>query len=48
MTLARKGQGFGFREAEAAAKPFATKYYSAHLHQGVLVAPPFVAEALGE
>ena len=48
VTLARKGQGFGFREADAAAKTFPTKYYSAHLHQGVLVAPPFVAEALGE
>ena len=46
--LARKGQGFGFRDGDAAAKGFKTKYYNAHLHQGVLVAPPFVAEALGE
>ena len=48
VTLARKGQGFGFRDGDAAAKGFKTKYYNAHLHQGVLVAPPFVAEALGE
>ena len=48
VTLARKGQGFAFRDGDAAAKGFKTKYYNAHLHQGVLVAPPFVAEALGE
>jgi spermidine synthase len=52
-TLARKGGGFGgmpfdFREADAEAKPFATKYYSAGIHRGALVSPPFVAEALGE
>ena len=34
--------------ADAQAKSFATRYYTAHLHTGVLVAPPFVAEALGE
>ncbi len=48
VTLARKGKDFGFREADAKAKAFPTKYYSAPLHTGVLVAPPFVAEALGE
>jgi len=48
VTLARKGQGFAFREGDARAKGFPTRYYSAHLHHGVLVAPPFVAEALGE
>ena len=50
VTVASKqaGFGFGFRQADAQAKPFATKYYTAHLHTGVLVAPPFVAEALGE
>src|SRR5690606_6406886 len=48
VTLARKGQGFGCREADAQAKPFQPRYYTARLHQGVLVAPPFVAEALGE
>ena len=46
-TLARKGQGFGFRESDARAKPFATKYYSADIHKGAQVLPPFVAEALG-
>ena len=45
-TLARKGQGFEFREAEARAKPFATKYYSADVHKGAQALPPFVAEAL--
>ena len=47
-TLARKGgRGFGFREADAAAKVFATKYYSADMHKAAQVLPPFVAEALG-
>ena len=46
-TLARKAQGFGFRESAARAKPFATKYYSADIHKGAQVLPPFVAEALG-
>ena len=32
----------------AQAKGFDTLYYTAHLHTGVLVAPPFVAKALGE
>ena len=45
-TLARKGQGFGFREADARDKPFATKYYSADVHKGAQALPPFVAEAL--
>ena len=50
VTLASKQAGFdfAFREADAAAKPFDTLYYTAHLHTGVLVAPPFVAKALGE
>jgi spermidine synthase len=48
VTLARKGEGFDFREADARAKAFKTKYYTPDLHRGVLVAPPFVAEALGE
>jgi spermidine synthase len=47
-TLARKGsRGFDFREADAAAKPFATKYYSAAVHRAARTLPPFVAEALG-
>ena len=45
-TLARKGLGFGFREADARAKPFKTKYYSADVHKGAQALPPFVAEAL--
>ena len=50
VTVASKqaGFGFGFREADAAAKPFETLYYTAHQHNAVLVAPPFVAKALGE
>ena len=48
VTLARKGGGFDFREADARAKAFKTRYYTPDLHRGVLVAPPFVAEVLGE
>ncbi|MCR6664264.1 MAG: polyamine aminopropyltransferase [Luteimonas sp.] len=47
-TLARKSGGFDFREADARAKPFTTKYYSADIHKGAQHLPPFVAEALGE
>ena len=39
---------FDFREGDASSKSFETLYYSAHLHTGALVAPPFVAKALGE
>jgi spermidine synthase len=35
-----------FREADAAAKPFDTGYYSAAVHRGALALPPFVAKAL--
>ena len=45
-TLARKGDGFEFREADARAKGFDTRYYSADIHRGALATPPFVAEAL--
>ena len=50
VTIASKAAGadVAFRQADAAAKPFDTLYYTAHLHTGVLVAPPFVAKALGE
>ena len=48
VTLARKAGGFDFRETDARAKAFKTKYYTPDLHRGVLVSPPFVAEALGE
>ncbi len=47
-TLARKSGGFEFREADARGKSFDSKYYSADIHRGVMVAPPFVAAALGE
>jgi spermidine synthase len=47
-TLARKAGGFDFRVSDARGKAFATRYYSADIHAGALVAPPFVAEALGE
>jgi spermidine synthase len=52
-TLARKhagpGQGgFGFREADARGKAFATQYYSADIHKGAATLPPFVAQALGD
>jgi spermidine synthase len=38
--------GFGFREADARAKTFPTRYYSADVHKGAQALPPFVAEAL--
>ena len=47
-TLAKKSGGFEFREADARAKAFASKYYSADIHKGASTLPPFVAEALGE
>src|SRR5690606_7241878 len=47
-TLARKGgRGFDFREADATAKAFPTRYYSTGIHKAAQVLPPFVAEALG-
>jgi spermidine synthase len=46
-TLARKGQGFDFRQADARAKAFDTKYYTADIHQGAACLPPFVAAELG-
>ena len=50
VTLASKQAGFNFdfRQADAQSKPFQTLYYTAHLHTGVSVAPPFLAQALGE
>jgi spermidine synthase len=45
-TLARKSGDFDFREADARAKAFETKYYSAEVHRGAQHLPPFVAEAL--
>lgn len=46
-TLARKGDALTtFRSAVAAAKSFATKYYTAGIHHGALATPPFVSAAL--
>jgi spermidine synthase len=47
VTLARKGQSsFDFRQSDSASKSFDTLYYTAALHTGVLVTPPFVQAAL--
>lgn len=46
VTLARKSGGFDFREADARAKPFDTRYYTADIHIGAKHLPPFVTEAL--
>ncbi|WP_024888850.1 polyamine aminopropyltransferase [Luteimonas huabeiensis] len=45
-TLARKSGGFDFREADARAKAFETRYYSADVHRGAQALPPFVAAGL--
>jgi spermidine synthase len=47
-TLARKGAAAieAFREADAAAKPFATRYYNAGVHRAALSAPEFLRTAL--
>ena len=49
-TMAKKAAGadFGFRDADARGKGFRTGYYSADLHKGAQVLPPFVAEALSD
>jgi spermidine synthase len=47
-TLARKADGFAFREADARGKAFDSLYYSADIHRGALALPPFVAAALGD
>ena len=48
-TLAGKGADVtSFRQSAATDKPFATRYYSAAIHQGALVLPPFMADALSE
>ena len=46
VTLARKSGGFDFREADARAKAFDTRYYTADIHIGAKHLPPFVTEAL--
>ena len=46
-TLARKtGAVADFREADAAAKPFATQYYNAEIHRAALATPEFMRRAL--
>lgn len=53
-TLARKAgtaeqngaPGFAFRDADARTKAFDTRYYSADIHAGAAILPPFVAAAL--
>lgn len=48
-TMAGKVGAFdGFREADAAARPFPTRYYTPEGHRGAMTLPPFLAEALGE
>jgi spermidine synthase len=46
MAMKAAGADFAFREADARARPFPTRYYSAEVHQGAKALPPFVAEAL--
>jgi spermidine synthase len=46
-TLARKGGALdAFREHDAAAKPFATRYYNADVHRAALAQPEFLRTAL--
>jgi spermidine synthase len=45
--LAGKGDLNFFREGDARAKTFATRYYNAEIHQAAFVAPEFFREALG-
>ncbi|QSA95735.1 polyamine aminopropyltransferase [Methylococcus sp. EFPC2] len=47
-TLAGKGDLTRFREADARAKPFATRYYNADIHRAAFVAPEFFRQALGQ
>jgi spermidine synthase len=49
VTLAVKtGSAQQFREADAAAKPFATEYYNAEIHRAALATPEFMRRALAE
>ncbi len=47
-TLAKKSGDFRFRESDARAKAFDSKYYSIDIHRGAATLPPFVAQALDE
>lgn len=45
--MARKGAALDdFRERDAAARPFATRYYNAGVHRAALAEPEFLREAL--
>ncbi len=45
--MARKGGDLEtFRENDAAAKPFATRYYNAAVHRAALAQPEFMRTAL--
>lgn len=46
-TLASKGEDITrFRSRDAAARPFATRYYNAEIHQAALAQPQFLMEAV--
>jgi len=46
-TLARNGGALdAFREGDARARPFSTRYYGPEVHRAALALPPFMAEAL--
>ncbi|MGH8145160.1 MAG: polyamine aminopropyltransferase [Rhodanobacteraceae bacterium] len=46
-SMARKGASLDdFRERDAAARPFATRYYNAGVHRAALAEPEFLREAL--
>jgi spermidine synthase len=48
-TMARKGRGFeGFREQDAAQRPFETLYYSPEVHRGATAMPSFFCKATGQ
>lgn len=46
-TMAGKSALQGFREQDAANKPFATEYYNVDIHKGALAQPEFVKRAFG-
>jgi spermidine synthase len=49
LTMARKGvASFDFRERDAEAKQFATRYYNAAIHRAALASPEFMRAALGD
>jgi spermidine synthase len=47
-TLAGKGDLAAFREGDARARPFETRYYNAEIHRAAFVAPEFFRKAWGE